>query len=89
MLVIFKSKPDMFDKERRGGKPNTLRKIDREDLRFQKLERKEHGWDNEPTHICIENSSTGEHFIRRITDVTTYEGWMIISWDTDTLEEAP
>ena len=36
---------------------------------------------NTPTHICIENTDTGQHFIRKITDVTEFEDWMIISWD--------
>lgn len=80
MIVTFKSNPEMYWKERGGDKPNTLRKIDKDDPRFQKLNRRMKGWQSEPTHICIENNSSGDHFIREITDVTEWEDWMIISW---------
>ncbi|MHA1737892.1 MAG: hypothetical protein ACTSWD_04845 [Candidatus Heimdallarchaeota archaeon] len=81
MIVIFKSNSAMFTKEINGVKPNTVRKIDNEDKRFELLKRWD-GWTNlkTPSHICIEHSETGVHFVRKIEDVTIFEGYMMISW---------
>lgn len=73
--VKFKSIPGMFDKEKDGRKPNTLRKIDGEDIRFYALK---HGC----KRITIINTATGEKFTRDITDYTEWEGYAIISWDS-------
>ena len=81
MIVIFKSTEENYRKEISGRKPNTIRKIDRTDSRFVKLQRKLFRWTNEPTHICIENSETGEHFVREIKDITEFEELYIISWE--------
>lgn len=80
MIVIFKSESKMYEKEKSGIKPNTLRKMVTEDDRFIALRRKLNTWDYQPSHICIENKETKEHFIREITDVTEWDGYLIISW---------
>jgi len=82
MIVTFKSKPEFYRKEFYGDKPNTFRKIDDSDKRFKVLKNFNlSAVDYKPSHICIENSETYEHFIRPITDVSIYRGWMIISWE--------
>ena len=79
--IHFKSWPANYEKEKDGRKPNTLRSanswiehggpecIDKE------LNPSEY-----PEMIIIENSETGEFFTRMITDITEFEGWVIISW---------
>ena len=64
----------MFEKEKDGRKPNTFRKIDEFDERFESLF-------NDCRLITIENVCTGECFQRKITDVSVWDGWMIISWE--------
>jgi len=74
-MISFKSIPEMYEKEQDGRKPNTLRKYDRSDERFEALVMKE------ITCIQINNTKTGEFFTRKITDVTFWEGWVLISWE--------
>jgi hypothetical protein len=72
--VIFKSIPEMFEKEKDGRKPNTLRMIYNDDPRYDALK------DKTATHITIENTDTKEAFMREITDISFWSGWWIISW---------
>lgn len=74
MSVIFKSIPIMFNKEKNGLKPNTIREIDEFDDRFRKLA------EFETNLITIKNSETGETFTRKITDISIWKNIMIISW---------
>ncbi len=73
-MVSFKSIPAMFEKEKCGVKPNTVRDIDMFDERFTRL------IDGDSRVIRIENSETGESFQRPITDVTVWKDLMMISW---------
>ena len=73
MIAVFKSIPEMYDKEKSGAKPNTLRKIDPKDDRFKYLKRG-------GKRIRIRKSDMSESFERYITDYTEWEGWAIISW---------
>ena len=73
-MVTFKSIPEMFEKEKDGRKPNTVRKIDEMDERFRKL------FEDDCRIICIKNTRTDEIFQRVITDVSVWEDIMIISW---------
>jgi hypothetical protein len=77
--VSFKSIPENWEKERDGRKPNTLRKKDLEDPRHLALGAMMVSGDY--GRIRIENSETGKAFDRQITDVTEWQGWLIISWD--------
>lgn len=72
--VTFKSIPAMWNKEKDGRKPNTLRRIDVFDARFNILNRMQ------VEKIIMENTETGETFEREITDYTQWDGWAIISW---------
>jgi hypothetical protein len=72
--VTFKSLPDIFAKEKDGRKPNTLGMLDDLDTRFAEL------LNGTATHITILNTHTGEEFTREITDVTEWDGYLIISW---------
>lgn len=79
-LVIFKSFPDNWLKEKGGNKNNTMRKVDAEDRRF-KLLRERNLEAGCPMYIGILNTETNECFIRAISDYTEFEGWAVISWD--------
>jgi hypothetical protein len=74
----FKSKSPFFEKERDGIKPNTFRQLGDNDSRFDEL--MQIIQTKEEAEITIFNPVTKETFTRRITDVTYYEGWFIISW---------
>lgn len=64
----------MYEKEKEGRKPNTLRRIYPQDDRFKLLR-------NGCKIISIYNTNNLlEHFERKITDYTEWEGWAIISW---------
>jgi hypothetical protein len=79
MRVDFKSIPEYYRKEMLGLKRNTVRKIDRENERFQFLE----DWMNHKIDnltIRIIQTQTTESFERQITDVTKFDDYYIISW---------
>ena len=78
-IIRFKSTQEMYRKELLKLKPNTLRLKDIEDDRFIKLMNFENGNLNNLI-IEIENNKTGESFGRSVTDVTSWEGWVIISF---------
>lgn len=70
----------MYDKEKSGIKPNTIRKIEFTDERWtilmnHLLGHYKEGW------IHIKNSKSGEVFHREITDVSIWDGIFIISWN--------
>lgn len=73
-VVLFKSNPGFYEKEERGTKPNTTREIDEKDERFIHLR------NGLAKYIRVENTDTGQSFLREITDVSEFKGWMIISW---------
>ncbi len=81
-LIRFKSLPEYWNKERIGLKKNTLRKVDMGENKFKMLEE----WEKimKDGHfiffIEITNTETKESFRKRITDITFYKGWVIISW---------
>lgn len=80
-IVSFKSIPEMYVKEKSGKKNNTLRKFLAEfliDERFETLMKIKD--ENLEAEIEIVNIETGESFIRKITDVSTYKGFFIITW---------
>ncbi len=80
-MVKFKSVTPMFLKEKSGRKPNTVREIDEDDERFEKL------YNSDCRIISIENSETGEIFQRVITDVSIWGNIMIISWKHGDVKE--
>lgn len=77
--IAFKSKPFYFKKERDGEKPNTIREVDLKDQRFQELHNRSLGKSGLGV-IRIINAATGEWFERKITDVSYFKNWVIISW---------
>ena len=74
ILVKFKSIPENYVKEKDGRKPNTERVIEATDVRWKKLSK------GIATHVRITNTETGEYFTRKITDVTFWNGIVVISW---------
>ena len=78
--VIFKSDLDMFIKEQRGIKPNTIRHIpDSEHNEW--IDFLSH---NGTKHIQI--GCYGEDFTRTITDISHFRGYWIISWNPNEVE---
>lgn len=79
--ISFKSIPEMYEKEKSGKKNNTLRKFLGEflvDERFETLMKIRD--ENLEAEIEIVSTETGESFIRKITDVSIYKGFFIITW---------
>lgn len=79
--IVFKSKPDIYKKEKFGLKPNTIRRQDK-DERFKLLEEFESG-EITALKIRIVNAIDGDYFEKWINDVTYHDGYYIISWKTD------
>jgi len=78
--IRFKSTQENWRKEYLGLKCNTVRKFDdKGDVRFQIL--RDFAFERwSAINVEIENSDTMETFCRRVTDVTEYDGYYIISW---------
>lgn len=74
MIVDFKSNPEMYEKEESGKKPNTVRKWEFGDDRFQHL------LYGKAKKVRITNTKTGDFFIRDITDYSMWNDISIISW---------
>jgi hypothetical protein len=64
--IYFKSIPEMFSKEKTIIKPNTERFL-------CPVEEDEFKAAGKITHIHIENTETGESFIRELTDITPFK----------------
>lgn len=79
--ICFKSTPRIYRKEFFGLKCNTIRNFNGEqgDDRKKALDSFIEGYYN--LVVCIVNTATGECFDRRVTDVTKWEDWYIISWE--------
>ncbi len=78
-VVEFKSVPEMFKREKWGSKPNTVRKLPMGGKREEKLRI----WASlrDFGQIVITNSKSKESFIRDVTDVSIWQGLVIISWE--------
>lgn len=75
-IVQFKSLPLFYFKEEGGAKPNTERIIDEKDQRFKALSSI-----NPPKYIRITNKESPSFtFKRKITDISFWNGLVIISW---------
>jgi hypothetical protein len=81
--IQFKSTPENWIKEYTGLKSNTIRKFtESNDVRKEILR----DWIDNITKIInieIYNTTTQEFFTRRITDVTKFEDYFIISWNSE------
>jgi len=71
LMIVFKSVPDMWKKEKDGRKPNTFRRY-RIDPRFSA---------KAGDYIKMVNTETGEAFKRKLTDVSFWDGYAIFSWE--------
>lgn len=76
--IHFKSIPENWIKEYGGLKRNTVRLIERDDIRRQVLDE----WMNCPfvLKISIINTKNKEMFQRIVSDVTLFGDYYIISW---------
>lgn len=83
-ILTFKSKHEIFIKEKIGKKPNTVRYVDMNDPRFKILkfchDRGGIGRKGNRPKIAIEDEETGEIFTEYIQDITFYNDLVIISW---------
>ena len=78
-IIDFKTVSPLFEQERDGGKPFTIRKIDNKDPRFKALSQ----WSCERDWgLRITNAQTGESFIRKIKNVS-YLWHYDLSGDTE------
>lgn len=76
-IISFKTVPVLFEMERDGVKPFTVREADPRDERFQSL------FSGEAKVIELVNTETGEKFQRRIRgcrNVPEANGWIVILW---------
>ena len=69
-LVVFKSEPEFYARERCGNKPNTVRLIPRNEVGDRIGFADDCMEVGEPATIRILNAETGEGFFRRITDIS-------------------
>lgn len=76
-ILYFRSFPEYFVKEEDGRKPNTLRKLPKDDYRNDIIKKWE---DGEKVLIEITDTPDLNSFRREVTDITKWEGWTIISW---------
>jgi hypothetical protein len=76
--ITFKSKPENWNKEKLGLKRNTVRKSDT-DKRFRILRRWMCAKIKELT-ITLEQTTDGDKFSRKVTDVSRIDDYYIISW---------
>lgn len=77
--IYFKSNKENYIKEESGIKPNTFRKVDCKDKRFDELKR--FGTTiGEDFYIIIKCDELNCEFKRQIKDVTYWDGYCIISW---------
>lgn len=79
-VVTFKSSSEMFEKEKSGRKPNTVRKIDAGDDRFASLRA---GCGRIVIVASHDSGDRSESFEREITDYSEWEGLAVISWKHD------
>lgn len=78
--VKFKSTQENFRKEYNGLKSNTIRKFtDKTDIRKTTLDKFISGKINK-LQCIIHHTENEETIQNRITDVTIFEGYYIISW---------
>ena len=75
-IITLISNFEMYEKEKSGKKPNTLRK---DTIRLRKQL-------DCATHIRIRKGYTKEYFTRKITDDTRWDGYIIISWNPYDIE---
>jgi len=83
MVITFKSNNENFIKEKSGVKNNTFRKVDLNDERFLELLLiAKRGIPNELGKIRIQNADIiwEADFEREITDITFWDGYVIITW---------
>ena len=66
-ILDFKTVSPLFEMERDGVKPFTIRKIESTDRRFKSLAQWQPNWN---WAVRITNPSTGENFIRAIVAVS-------------------
>jgi len=78
--IVFKSNGIFFHKEKRNWKRNTCRKVEAEDFRWNELIRIVQKGPSTNDYIRIINVDTKESFLRKIQDVSLWEGIFIISW---------
>lgn len=81
ITIVFNSDTDNYYNEESGRKSNTVRRIRKGDERFKLLNQMCQVNNESFCKVKIRHSQNLlEFFIRRITNVTYYGGYYIISW---------
>lgn len=76
-VIYFKSSSELFSKELKGIKNNTVRELTFEE--HNQLENILVDGDD-PELICIESIETGVSFVRELTDISFYANRWIFTW---------
>lgn len=72
--IIFCSDDEYYEKERRGLKKNTVRRMDKEEVEMFDKNR------TNLTQIQIIRVGHHEAFVRQLSDITVWQGLYIFSW---------
>lgn len=72
-MIIFKSSPEFYEKEKKGLKNNTVRFLSWQE--FSHVQNSEN-----ISLIKIVNSLTGDSFCREIKDISQYQDITIFTW---------
>ncbi len=83
-VISFKSLPEYWEKEHCGLKPCTVRKLENRDPRLGLIEDYLSG-KIKTIYVEIVHTSTQEKFLRQVTDITPFEGLIIISWNPNNI----
>jgi len=80
-IVTFKSLPIFYEKEKSGIKNNTVRKKEVGDSRHEPLNQFRMKFKKEMYIQIIRGDKPDKAFIRKVQDVTEWNGYWIITWD--------
>ena len=78
--IMFKSIARIFNKEKDGRKPNTVRRTENADENARIFSFALSFEEGTQKYIEIEGTKTGEKFTRAITDITPFDDIWIFSW---------
>ena len=81
-MITFKSSSEFFYDEKSNVKNNTVRMMDKTDIRLKKLKDwKDKNYGSAKLFIKIINTETKESFIREVRHVAIYQEICIITWN--------
>lgn len=78
--------PEYWEKEYEGLKPCTVRRVEDDDPRMDLITKYMRG-EVKALYIEIVHTGTREKFLRLVTDITRFEGLIIISWNPNHIND--